>query len=358
MGNKSKIEWTEATWNPVTGCKKISPGCKNCYAERMAKRLQAMGQERYRNGFDVTLQEDVLEQPLRWKRPRMIFVNSMSDLFHKEVSFSFIDKAFDVMWRTPRHTYQILTKRPGRMVEYISKRANRKHFDWTDWGRNPIYPGDFIHYNDMTMRNTCGYVGYRQDREWVCNHPRNEKKGQELSCSHRECPIASSVYRIEQLKEIGIEGQYECDENGYVIYEDECEWMEIDNRPKHAACGNVWLGFSAEDQKTFDARAKEFRSLRYYLGPHFNLFCSLEPLLGPIDVSAMLKTFDYQEGSHHHFVPYLNWIICGGESGPHARPMHPNWVRSLRDQCVQAGVPFFFKQWGEWYHDPRMFQNK
>ncbi len=117
MAQASTIEWTEATWNPVTGCTKISPGCAHCYAERMAKRLQAMGQLRYRDAFKVTLQPDVLEQPLRWKRPRLIFVNSMSDLFHEDVTEDYIARCFAVMEEAGQHTFQILTKRPERAAE-------------------------------------------------------------------------------------------------------------------------------------------------------------------------------------------------------------------------------------------------
>ena len=117
MAQASSIEWTESTWNPVTGCTKISPGCAHCYATRMAKRLQAMGQPRYRNGFRVTLQPDVVELPLRWRRPRMIFVNSMSDLFHKDVPAEFIARCFAVMERASWHTFQVLTKRPERALQ-------------------------------------------------------------------------------------------------------------------------------------------------------------------------------------------------------------------------------------------------
>ena len=128
MGDNSAIEWTEASWNPTTGCTQISPGCANCYAKTLAKRLKAMGQSRYQNdggkgsgpGFALTLQPDVLELPLRWKRPRRIFVDSMSDLFHEDVPFEYIDKVFAVMALTPQHTYQCLTKRPERMREYMS----------------------------------------------------------------------------------------------------------------------------------------------------------------------------------------------------------------------------------------------
>ena len=117
MATQSKIEWTEMTWNPVTGCSKVSAGCKYCYAERMAKRLQAMGQDRYRNGFEVTLHEDLIDTPRQWKQPRLIFVNSMSDLFHKNVPFSFIEKVFDTMVQCRHHTFQILTKRSQRLRE-------------------------------------------------------------------------------------------------------------------------------------------------------------------------------------------------------------------------------------------------
>ncbi len=126
MAQNSKIEWTESTWNPVTGCRKISAGCKNCYAERMAKRLKAMGKELYRNGFEPTLHPEVVERPLRWKKPRIIFVNSMSDLFMKDVPFEFIQTVFDVMNRAERHIFQVLTKRPHIAARY----ANR--LSWTD----------------------------------------------------------------------------------------------------------------------------------------------------------------------------------------------------------------------------------
>ncbi|MFH2026699.1 MAG: phage Gp37/Gp68 family protein [bacterium] len=126
MPTKSRIEWTGSTWNPVTGCDRVSAGCKNCYADRMAKRLQAMGVEKYRNGFDVTLHPDVLEEPLKWKKPRMIFVNSMSDLFHKEIPFEYIAQIFSVMNRAEHHLFQILTKRPKRLVQLSHK------LNWTD----------------------------------------------------------------------------------------------------------------------------------------------------------------------------------------------------------------------------------
>jgi protein gp37 len=142
MAQSSSIEWTEATWNPVTGCTKLSPGCAHCYAERMARRLQAMGQPRYRNGFQVTLQPDAVELPLRWRRPRMIFVNSMSDLFHQEVPASFIARCFAVMEEAPQHTFQILTKRPERAAEMAAD---------LPWPRN-VWMGATVENADYVSR--------------------------------------------------------------------------------------------------------------------------------------------------------------------------------------------------------------
>lgn len=214
MGSKSSIEWTESTWNPITGCTKISPGCKHCYAERMAKRLKAMGQPNYANGFDLTLQHHALELPLRWKAPQVIFVNSMSDLFHKNVPLEFILKVFDVMNRADWHTYQVLTKRSGRLREVASR------ISWSP---------------------------------------------------------------------------------------------------------HIWMGVSVETEK-YQTRIDDLRQTDACVK-----FLSLEPLLGP------LPNLDLDG---------MDWVIVGGESGPGARPMEPEWVRNIRDQCRKAKVPFFFKQWG------------
>ena len=141
MAQASSIEWTESTWNPVTGCTKISPGCAHCYAERMAKRLCAMGQERYRNAFKLTLQPDVVQMPLRWKRPRMIFVNSMSDLFHKDVPADFIAECFAVMQQASQHTFQVLTKRPERAAELAAS------LPWAHniWMGTTVENADYVH---------------------------------------------------------------------------------------------------------------------------------------------------------------------------------------------------------------------
>ncbi|MCX6000093.1 MAG: phage Gp37/Gp68 family protein [Chloroflexi bacterium] len=214
MASRSSIEWTEYTWNPVTGCTKISPGCRNCYAERMAMRLQAMGQPNYLHGFKVTLHEHVLEVPFGWRRPAIVFVNSMSDLFHEEVPLDFIRRVFDVMRRSPHHQYQILTKRAERLADMSAELA------WPD----NVWMGVSIESHSYTCR-------------------------------------------IDRLRETG-------------------------------------------------ARVK---------------FLSIEPLLGPIP---------------HVNLEGINWVIVGGESGPRARPMKSEWVTRMRDQCVEANVPFFFKQWG------------
>ncbi|MDX1417455.1 MAG: phage Gp37/Gp68 family protein [Candidatus Promineifilaceae bacterium] len=211
---QSTIEWTNSTWNPVTGCTKVSPGCKHCYAERMAHRLQAMGQPNYANGFELSLHEHMLERPLSWKKPRLIFVNSMSDLFHRDVPVEFIQRVIAVMERASWHRFQILTKRSARLQELD------RQIDW----------------------------------------PTNVWMGVSVESSRYE-------YRIDHLRDTGAEIK----------------------------------------------------------------FLSLEPLLGPIP-SLNLSNID--------------WVIVGGESGPGARPMSKDWVVSIRKQCLNAGVPFFFKQWG------------
>ncbi|GJQ21017.1 MAG: hypothetical protein HBSIN02_13720 [Bacteroidia bacterium] len=142
MSQTSRIEWTEATWNPVTGCNKVSPGCKHCYAERMAARLQAMGSFRYRNGFEITLQHDIVDLPLQWKQPRVIFVNSMSDLFHKDVPVDFIKRVFATMEKASWHTFQILTKRSDRLAEIAAG---------LPWPEN-VWMGVSVEANDYTFR--------------------------------------------------------------------------------------------------------------------------------------------------------------------------------------------------------------
>jgi protein gp37 len=214
MATTSSIEWTEATWNPVTGCTKISEGCRNCYAHTMAKRLHAMGNPRYEKGFEVTLHLDLIDLPLRWKKPRVIFVNSMSDLFHKDVPLEFIKAVFETMENAPWHTFQVLTKRSDRLAELAPQ---------LPWPRN------------------------------------------------------------------------------------------------------VWQGVSVEDERVM-YRIDDLRRT-----PAQTRFLSCEPLIGPLNNLNL-------DGIH--------WTIVGGESGFGARQMNPDWVRNIRDQCLEQNVAFFFKQWG------------
>jgi len=214
MATQSSIEWTEASWNPITGCTKISPGCKHCYAERMSLRLREMGQDKYKNGFRLTLHPSALNLPLTWKIPKMIFVNSMSDLFHRDVPESYILDVFRVMRAAHWHFFQILTKRSDRLAVLSSK----------------------------------------------------------------------------------------------------IEWAP-----------NIWMGVSVESEKYFP-RIDDLRNTGAYIK-----FLSLEPLL---------------EALPHLELQNIGWVIVGGESGPGARIMNKEWVMQIRDNCLEHGVPFFFKQWG------------
>lgn len=278
----TKIEWTDEVWNPVTGCSKVSEGCKNCYAERFSHRF-GWTKKPWTVGNaeeNVKLHPERLEQPLRWRKPRKIFVNSMSDLFHEQVPFEFIDKVFAVMALSPKHTFQILTKRPKRMLEYFKSVDERARY-----------------FTALPNRS----VDYESGR--ICELLRNSTPG--TPPIDRKWPLS-----------------------------------------------NVWIGVSVENQKVADERIPLLLQT-----PATIRFLSLEPLLGPIDLSGY-KPFDGECFCQDKTVgckPRLandcpesavDWVIVGGESGPRARPMHPDWVRSLRDQCQQAGVPFFFKQWG------------
>jgi len=223
MPKRTGIEWTEVTWNPTTGCDRISPGCDHCYALTLAKRLKAMGAEKYQNdgdprtsgpGFAITLHEPALAQPYRWGGNRTVFVNSMSDLFHAKVPIDFVKRVFEVIADTPQHTYQVLTKRSARLPKIADK------LDWPD---------------------------------------------------------------------------------------------------------NLWLGVSVENADHL-YRVDHLRDV-----PAKVRFLSCEPLIGPLDGLDL-------DG--------IGWVITGGESGPGARPLDAAWVRAIRDQCKDAKVPFFHKQWG------------
>lgn len=262
MADKTGIAWTDATWNPVTGCTKVSQGCKHCYAEREWARLSANPKATNyfgRTFTDVACHEDRLDQPLRWQKPRMIFVNAMSDLFHEDVPDEFIDKVFAVMALAEHHTFQVLTKRPERMLSYL---------------------------------NTVG--------------------------------------REDLIGDVGIPA-VRFDSFGVL------EWP----------LPNVWLGVSVENQETADERIPLLLQ-----APAAVHWVSAGPLLGPIDFEevpvGMYGPLRFYSQSIKHKLPRLDWVVVEGESGPHARPMHPDWVEFIQKQCEQAHVPFFFKQWGEW----------
>jgi len=227
----SKIEWTDRTWNPNQGCTKISEGCKNCYAERMHKRLKAMGIDKYQNDFSkVQLWLQALTEPTKWKTPSKVFVNSMSDTFHVNLTFEQINEVFNTMSYCNRHTYQVLTKRPDRALEFVQWKSNQ----------------------------LSEKIGFKT------------------------------------------------------------EWKLPDN---------IWFGVTIESQSQIDR-------INYLLEiPAKVKFVSIEPMLSEINLTPYLE--------------WLDWVICGGESGHNARPMHPDWVRNLRDQCDMFKIPFFFKQWGK-----------
>lgn len=273
MSDKTKIEWTDATWNPVTGCTRVSPGCEHCYidwappfriegrhfVDRDGQRSNAIG-----SSTGVRLHHDRLDQPLRWRRPRKVFVNSLSDMFHDDVPDEYIARVFAVMALAPQHTFQVLTKRHGRMKALLSS---------PHW---------------LTQVCTVGHL------------------------------IA-----IER----GVSGSI------------------FDTGPWPLP--NVWVGVTVEDQERADLRIPVLLDT-----PAAVRFLSVEPMLGPVDLTnvdaflnAMEPDWNAMTGAPH---PLVDWVICGGESGPGARPMHPDWARALREQCVGAGVPFLFKQWGEW----------
>jgi protein gp37 len=287
----SSIEWTDETWNVTSGCTRVSAGCDNCYAVNMTRRLAGMqatkdkygglindGKKHF-NGV-VKCHEDELEKPLKWRKPRRVFVNSMSDLFHPEVPFEFIDKVFAVMALASIHTFQILTKRPERMAEYFNRFETIGEIK-DHWG---------YAYVDWKSRRTAKAVMNPND---VWDH-----------LEYTDWPLP-----------------------------------------------NVWLGTSVENQDAANERIPHLLKV-----PAAVRFLSCEPLLGPVNLTA-LKSYSGVGNYLDAFgpdvpgsdLPYsINWVIAGGESGPNARPMHPDWVRQLRDQCKEASVPFFFKQWGSW----------
>ncbi len=293
MADRTGIEWTDATWNPIRGCSRVSEGCRHCYAETQAARIITMDRGRGitegEGSYDGLLAKggqwngtlrmvpELLGQPYRWTAPRRIFVNSMSDLFHEAVPFEYIAAVFAVMAVTTRHTYQVLTKRPQRMLEF---------FKWVD-DFESVFPGDRV------MEHWPKHL------EW---QPHAAGRGGYDNCG--------PAWPLE----------------------------------------NVWIGVSVENQAAADERVPLLLQT-----PAAVRWVSMEPLLGPVDLSveylrSKLGYYPFKLPSEHRttLVDLLDWVVVGGESGQNARPMHPSWARVLRDQCFTSGAAFLFKQWGEW----------
>lgn len=317
MSDTSAIEWTDATWNPVTGCTKVSQGCKHCYAEREWPRLSAPRPKPNaytgRAFSDVQCHADRLDAPLRWKKPRRVFVNSMSDLFHEDVPDEFIDQVFAVMGACQFHTFQILTKRPKRMLEYFNE----------TWQAAPIENQRAIYNEQKELAERMG-ISFPEFNPQICVDTRYDQI--EYAFDRMEVPNAERFWTPE----------------GKSLFM-AAPWP----------LPNVWLGVSVEDQAAADERIPLLLQT-----PAAVRWISAEPLLGPVDLRCLhydgMTNIDALAGSHGVTLPLkgkcdrLDWIVAGGESGRRARPSHPDWFRSLRDQCAAAGVPFFFKQWGEW----------
>ena len=274
----SSIEWTDKVWNPVVGCTKVSQGCKNCYAKTLHDRRHKAYKEgggywnngqpipaQYAEPFEaVQLMPERLTDPLHWRKPQRVFANSVSDLFHPDVPFEFIDRVFAVMALSPRHTYQILTKRPERMQEYLT-------------------------YPDRLLAIAVETFGLKKS---IPNGALNE-------------PMLRKLWPLP----------------------------------------NVWLGTSVENQEAADKRIPHLLET-----PAAVRFLSCEPLLGPVDLEPYLWEAAGPEWAGKNLAePGIDWVITGGESGRGTRPMRALWARDLRDQCAVADVPFFFKQWGEWF---------
>jgi protein gp37 len=308
VSTNSRIEWTEATWNPILGCDKVSPGCDDCYAIRQSRMRSGNPNPNIRDAYrgivarnqageidwtgQINLLPHRLTQPLKWRQPKRIFVNSMSDLFHPDVPDNFITQVFAVMAQAQHHTFQILTKRHARMRAFLTDRC------------------------------TCG-----------AGHQPGE---------HLRSMMALAGVEGSQLHVPGVSGQAVFFERAWPL-------------------DNVWIGVSVENQKWANTRIPVLLDT-----PAAVRWLSCEPLIGPIDlgelrtmdgpVDALVGNLDHVRDPSGELtamnnprpLPRIDWVVAGGETGPRAHPMHPDWARQLRDQTTAAGVPFHFKQWGDW----------
>lgn len=328
MSQNSKIEWTQKTWNPVTGCSKVSQGCKNCYAEVLANRFwtkpcdaencamdgencsKCHGTQQIKRSFtDVQCHPDRLEQPLHWRKPATVFVNSMSDLFHEDVPFEFITRVFATMIHTnhpvsTKHTFQILTKRPARALEFYDK-----------YFRNsPIIPNVWLGVSVEDQKTADERIPLLLQIPAAVRF---------LSCEPLLGEIDLKLQEVIHIDELADECGYSNSEtevnNGYGCDHPDQEEYEIIDGNKCGKC--------------------------------YSFSCPIAPSLSPgYDEDKEILIKNGLDDSEDFMLKHkgLHWVICGGESGHGARPMHPDWARKLRDDCKSAGVPFFFKQWGEW----------
>ncbi len=353
MSQKTGISWTDCTWNPLSGCTRISEGCRHCYAESLAatrlkesrryKGLAVMRSDGPHWTNTINLHHEMLDQPKHWKKGRRIFVNSMSDIFHIAVPPGFVKRIFNTMWECPQHDFQILTKRTERMYRWVSRKASALEFNWGDRiNHHPMNHGGLLSIFNNEMRNGCGWLACRHgDREWNCQHPGNRNE----MCHATMCPIGSSIDTPVEMQVAGIDPS---DYNFTDGVAEEPDFIKLVKRPRNAFVQNAWLGTSCEDQETFDERISWMRCIRQAL-PHATLFLSLEPLLDKIDISAAIEQV--------HFSPLagstmpdrkriIDWVIVGGESGPKARRFVVPWAMSIREQCLKSGTAFFMKQLG------------
>jgi protein gp37 len=429
MSATTKIQWTDRTWNPVRGCSLVSAGCANCYAMKQAHRFSGMGRP-YENltevgpkgprwNGNIMLVPEALEEPLRWKTPARVFVNSMSDIFHEDVPDEFIDKVFAVMALTSQHTYQLLSKRPERMRRYVSDEgrsdsivrevwrirnrqrrtdleASASRRDATDQGGQRIHQSGrrkTVRTSESRIQDAERlFAGFNHDRrgqdgdrsspdcvgtpqradsrklndqsqEWNQDgQPSREPGISDLFAEPSPCPgsfecesespqgIASSENkdngerstRNQETQERWANDQGNCGEicnekEGYIGD------LQSENVEAHLEwpLPNVWLGVSIENQETADERVPLLLQT-----PAAVRFISVEPLLGPVDLTMALEPFHSHDPMLNRNQSPIDWIIAGGESGPGARPCDVAWIRAIKEQCQSAGVPVFVKQLG------------
>ncbi len=433
MGANSKIEWTDSSWNPVSGCTPISPGCAHCYAKCIAERFA--GGKAYPDGFAVTLHPDKLEEPLHWRKPRMVFVCSMGDLFHDDVPDDFIDRVFTMMALCPQHTFQVLTKRVERMQQYLSNYGGVVSPGLgasIHWPYSHVWLGVTSENQEQAdkriplLLQTPAAVRFVSIEpllspidllQWLVGGATNDGQREGISCTSRVGEIQCRQGRPDM--EARRDGGRQQDGGGLIlppVSDTQASRNECENRLPD---GDVLARWAAEircsgPQDCLDG-SKSFGDPGFYgnspqglephkpssgklgigntVGEHLTQlsrnsaqeesakgrderFSQVDSSRCPENqanvqrqgVAAIKNSGDvrdnaiggilYPPSSELGTYPRLDWVIVGGETGPGARPMHPDWARSLRDQCQAAGVPFFFKSWGEWWPSgPRIVEN-